>query len=574
MVDTYAAAQIERDLGKSWEDYKKEGNGYRYFLQPLNSIHLDATNLEGKMQAGGNITSVYIMISVAVLILFIACINFMNLATARSSERAKEVGVRKTMGSFKRHLVFQFLTESFVLSLIGVMLAVVIIQVALPYFNNLTGKSLVLSFSLVNILILLGLASFVGFLAGIYPSFVLSSFNPVVVMKGNFTGHHKGQWIRNGLVIFQFWISIVLMIGTLVIQQQMKFMQEKSLGFDKEQMLVVERVFALDPQIADTYVKELRRSPEFVDASGSFSLPGRQGDFFGIQFQPEGSSEILTTKSMVLSDRMPEVLGLELLEGRWFSEETNDSLSIVLNESSVKVMGFENPIGRKLDNIRQTQNGNVTLKFTIIGVVKDFNFQSLRDQVTPLVIQNNASFGGGMGYVMARVKPGLIPQAIEVAEAKWRELAPEQPFKFTFLDQDLITNYESDKRTGSLFAVFSGLAIFVACIGLFALSAYTASLRTKEIGIRKVLGASVSKILILLSKDFTKMVLISFVLAIPVAWMVMENWWLQNFAYRIQINLWTFVISGGAALAVAWITVSFQSVKAAIKNPVQSLKSE
>lgn len=574
MVDRYAAAQIERDLGKSWEDYKNEGNGYRYFLQPIESIHLDPTNLEGKMRPGGNITSVYIMISVAILILFIACINFMNLATARSAERAKEVGVRKTMGSFKRHLVFQFLTESFVISLIGVVFAVVVIQLVLPFFNNLTGKSLELVFSPVNVTILLALTVLVGFMAGAYPSFVLSSFNPVVVMKGNFTGSSKGSWIRNGLVIFQFWISIVLMIGTLVIQQQMSYIQNKSLGFDKEQMLVVEQANNLGPQLSKTYIEELKRSPEFVDASGTFSLPGRQNNFTGFQFRAEGSSEIVTTKSMVLSDRMAEVFGLELVEGKWFAEQTNDSLSVILNESAASLMGNDNIIDRKIIVVQQTPDGNVTQQFTIIGITKDFNFQSLRDQVTPLVIQSNELFGGGTGYVLARVKAGKINEAIQAAEAKWKELAPEQPFKFTFLDEDINTNYEADQRTGKLFAVFSGLAIFVACIGLFALSAYTASLRTKEIGIRKVLGASVSKILVLLSMDFTKMVLVSFVFAIPVAWYVMENWWLQNFAYRIEINVWTFLISGAAAFAVAWITVSFQSIKAAVKNPVQSLRSE
>ena len=237
-------------------------------------------------------------------------------------------------------------------------------------------------------------------------------------------------------------------------------------------------------------------------------------------------------------------------------------------------MGGDDLIGKRLNNVQQTPNGNITVVLTVIGIVRDFNFQSLRDEVTPLIIQSNENFGGGAAFVMARVKPGQVNDAIKVAEAKWKELAPEQPFKFTFLDQDLAINYEADKRTGSLFAIFSGLAIFVACIGLFALSAYTASLRTKEIGIRKVLGASVSKILILLSRDFTRMVLVSFVFAIPVAWYVMENWWLENFAYRIQINVWTFLISGGAAFAVAWITVSFQSIKAAVKNPVQSLRSE
>lgn len=574
MVDTYASAQIERNLGKSWEDYKKEGNGYRYFLQPVTGIHLDPTNFEGKILAGGNLTSVYIMISVALLILFIACINFMNLATARSAERAKEVGVRKTMGSFKGQLVFQFLTESFVLSLIGVLMAVAIVQTALPFFNSLTGKSLYFGFEFFNIGMLTVITIAVGLLAGVYPSFVLSSFNPVVVMKGNFTGHSQGKWIRNGLVIFQFWISIVLMIGTMVMQDQMKYIREKSLGFDRDQVLVVERLFAIDPQLAKTFLEEMRRMEPVIDAAGSLALPGRQQDFFGIQFQPEGSSEILTTKSMPIDDRLAKVLNIELADGRWFSEDTHDSLSIMLNQSAVKVMGLENPIGRKLRNTQQTPQGNVSRDFTIVGIVKDFNFQSLRDQITPLVIQSNETFNGGAGYALAKIKGGNISEAIAQAESKWKELVPGQPFKFTFLDEDLNANYASDQRTGKLFAVFSGLAIFVACIGLFALSAYTANLRTKEIGIRKVLGASVARILILLSKDFSRMVLIAFVIAIPIAWYVMETWWLQNFAYRITISIWTVFIAGVAAFAVALLTVSFQSIKAALKNPVTSLRSE
>lgn len=579
MVDTYASAQIERNLGKSWEDYKKEGNGYRYFLQPLSSIHLDPINIEAKMRPGGNITSVYIMISVAVLILLIACINFMNLATARSSERAKEVGVRKTMGSYKRQLVFQFLTESFLLSVVGVVLAVVIVQLVLPFFNSLTEKTLELSITGPTVSILFVLAAFVGFLAGIYPSFILSSFNPVTVLKGNFTGQGKGRWIRSGLVIFQFWISIVLMIGTMVIEQQMEFMRDKSLGFDKDQMLVVERVFALNAPnqtpLAKTYMDEVRRLPEVASAAGSFALPGRQGDFFGIMFQPEGSSEILTTKSMVITDELAEVLGLELLEGRSFSEATNDSLSLLLNEAAVKVMDIENPVGTRLIETQQAPDGsNVQITYTVVGIVKDFNFQSLRDEITPLVIQSNERFGGGMAYVLARVKGGQVNSAIQSLEAKWKQLAPDQPFKFTFLDEDINKNYIEDQKTGKLFAVFSGLAIFVACIGLFALSAYTASLRTKEIGIRKVLGASVAGVMLLLSKDFTRMVMVSFVLAVPIAWYVMETWWLQNFAYRINISLWIIVVAGAAAFFIAWFTVSFQSIRAAVRNPVSSLRSE
>ncbi|MCW5912585.1 MAG: ABC transporter permease [Cyclobacteriaceae bacterium] len=573
VVNTYAAAQIERNLGKSWADYTKEGNGYRYFLQPLASIHLDPTNLEAQMKPSGNRTSVYVMIGVAILILAIACINFMNLATARSAERAREVGVRKVMGSFRQQLVIQFLTESFVLSLVGVALAVLIIYFSLPYFNALTDKQLNLPFTLQSFGALALLVVFVGMLAGSYPSLVLSSFNPVVVLKGKFTGSRQGKWIRNGLVIFQFWISIILMIGTLVIQQQMQFMSEKSLGFDREQVLVVERGFDLGAR-SGTMIEEFRRLPEVAGAAGAFAMPGQENNFFGIQFQPEGSSEILTTKSMVVADGFAEVMNMQLLDGRWFEQETNDSLHLILNEAAVKVMGLENPIGRTLMEVRQTQEGNVSLPMKIIGVVRDFNFMSLRENVTPLVLQSNESYGGASQFIAVRVKSGQVPGAIKSIEAKWKELAPEQGFKFSFLDQSLDAQYKSEQQSGNLFAVFSGLAIFVSCIGLFALSAYITSLRTKEIGVRKVLGSSVTSVVLLLSKDFTKMILIAFVLAVPIAWYVMETWWLQNFAYRITIGVWIFLVAGASALLIAWITVSYQSIKAAVQNPIGALRSE
>lgn len=376
------------------------------------------------------------------------------------------------------------------------------------------------------------------------------------------------------MVIFQFWISIILMIGTLVIQQQMTFMQEKSLGFNKEQVLVVERCFNLPPQQAETLKEEIKRMPEVASAAGSFAQPGQEEDFFGIQFQPEGSSEILTTKSMIIADELGETLGMELKEGRWFSKETNDFLSLILNESAVKVIGLDNPIGRKLINMQQGAQGNVAVPFTVVGIVKDFNFISLREEITPLVIQSNEAFGGGTGIILVRIKPNQIFSAITSIEAKWKQLVPEQPFKFSFLDENINAQYKSEQQSAKLFGVFSGLAIFVACIGLFALSAYITSLRTKEIGVRKVLGASVSGVVMLLSKDFTQMILISFVLAVPVGWYVMENWWLQNFAYRINISVWIILVSGAAALAIAWLTVSYQSIKAAIKNPVNSLRSE
>jgi putative ABC transport system permease protein len=365
------------------------------------------------------------------------------------------------------------------------------------------------------------------------------------------------------------------MIGTLVIMEQMKYMREKQLGFDKEQMLVVERGFNLNAQQSETLIKEVRQLPEVISAAGATALPGQENNFFGVQYQPEGSSEILTVKSMVVADNLPETLGLELLEGRWFSEETKDSLNIILNETAVKVMDLDGPIGRKLVDMQQDRDGNpIAVTFTVIGVVKDFNFISLREEITPLVIQSNEVFNGGNQFVLARIKSGDIPAAIEKIEAAWKKIVPEQPFKFSFLDENLNQQYRSEQTAGKLFSVFSGLAIFVACIGLFALSAYITTLRTKEIGVRKVLGASVGSVIILLSKDFTRMIVLSYILAVPVAWYVMENWWLQNFAYRIQISAWIILAAGAVAFTIAWLTVSYQSIKAATRNPVKSLRYE
>lgn len=572
MVDNYAAAQIEQDLGKSWEDYKKEGNGYRYTLQPLTSIHLDPSNIEAKMRPGGNINYVYFLICIAVLILVIACINFMNLATARSAERAREVGVRKTMGSLKGQLVSQFLVESILISLIATGLAIGFAQIALPYFNTLAGKSLEFTFSPLFVGGLLAVALFVGFMAGSYPAFALSAIQPILVMKGNFSANAKGSWLRNGLVIFQFFISIVLIVGTTVVSQQMKFMQNKSLGYDKERVVVIERAFALGQQ-TQTFVDEVKRIPGVERAASSFSLLGRQGDFFGAQFIPEGSSEILTTKSMGIDDKFAETIGFEFIEGHGYSEDTNDSLSIILNETAVKTMEIKDPIGKKLKQIQRTPQGSVEVFYTIIGVIKDFNFQSLRDPITPLTIQSVESFGGGAAYVIARVKGETLTSTIENIEAKWKELAPDQLFKFVFLDQNLMAQYEAEKQAGRVFAIFSSLAIVIACVGLFGLSAYTASLRTKEIGVRKVMGASVPSIVLLLSKEFTKLILVAFVLSVPIAWYLMSQW-LSGFAYRIQLGVGIFLFAGFIALLISWLTVSYQSIKAAIVNPIKSLRSE
>ena len=577
MVDTYAAGQIERELGQSWEDYKKAGNGYRYFLQPLISIHLDPTNIEFTITPSGNLKYIFALIFIGALILTIACINFMNLSTARSAERAREVGVRKVMGSFKNQLVIQFLVEAIILAFVSTMIAVAGAMLLLPAFNMLMQKQLEFVFSVDVLTSLAGFALLVGVLAGLYPALVLSSYNPVVVMKGNFSGGSKGVWLRNGLVIFQFIISIVLIIGTMVVGQQMRFIQNKDLGFQTDRMLMVERAFSLDKKW-ETFIEEVRRLPEVTSVAGTSSRVGNRDDFFGQMFQPQGSNEVLTVKSMIMDDDFGQDIGFTLADGRLFSKETSDSLSILLNETAVKTIGLTDPVGRKLSNTDLFRGDSIKSKerlFTIIGVVKNFHFQSLRDEITPLVIFSKEVFGArsNMNYVAIRLKANEYQQAIKSIESKWKELVPDRPFRYEFLQDNLNRGYDEEHRSAKMFTIFSGLAVVIACVGLFGLSAYTASRRTKEIGIRKVLGATVGGVVMLLSKDFTRLVAIAFVLASPLAWWMMDQW-LSGFAYKITMGATPFILAGITALAIAWLTISYQSVKAAIANPVRSLKSE
>ena len=576
MVNRYASGQIERELGQSWADYQKAGNGYKYFLQPLTSIHLDPRNIEFTVTAGGNLKYIYALSFIAALILLIACINFMNLATARSSARAREVGLRKVMGSVRNQLVMQFLVEAILLAFLATGIAIMVATIVLPVFNTLVEKQLHIVFSADVISGLIGFAVVVGVLAGFYPAVVLSSFNPVEVMKGNFAGSSRGSWLRNGLVVFQFAISIVLITGTIVVGSQMDYMGKKDLGFNKEQVLILERAWALDKK-TETFINEVKKFPEVLSVASASSRVGNRDDFFGQMFQPEGSNEVLTVKSMVMDDDFANVIDFRLKEGRFFSHETSDSLSIVLNEKAVQTIGLVDPVGKRLTNddfFRWSPKDKKTRLFTIVGVAKDFHFQSLRDEITPLVIFSKEIFGpqANSQRMAIKIKPGEFQSAIGKIERMWKEFAPERPIHYEFLDDNLKTGYSDEQRSSKMFTIFSGLAIIIACVGLFGLSAFTASQRTKEIGIRKVLGASVSGVVMLLTREFTKLVLIAFLVAVPLSWWMM-NQWLSTFAYRIGLGAGPFLMAGLIALAIAWLTISYQSIKAAVVNPVSSLKS-
>lgn len=569
MVKTYAAPQIEQRLNTTFEEYVAAGNGYNYTLIPLKDIHLYPVEYQGSFKTGGDINDVYIFISIAILILVIACINFMNLATARATERAKEVGVRKTLGSPRQLLIGQFLSESIILSVISTTIALGMVYLSLPYFNDITGKELALTFpGSLAFPMASAFAILVGLLAGIYPAFFLSGFNPVDVLKGNMQTKKSSSWLRNGLVVFQFSISIILIAATLTVKDQMDYIQNKSMGYEKEKMLIVERASILEDQ-REAFLKEVRKLPGVTAAGGSGQIPVSQ--YFGQQFMPPGAAEVITVNAMSLDDHYMEVMDFELIAGRGFSEDFNDSLSIIINEKTAELLGVEQPVGLTLSQA-DAADPTTILEYRIIGIVKDFHYMSLREEISPFVLMSTEGANPIVNFVTARIS-GDIPGMIAAIEDLWKGMAPQEPFKYNFLNEELNQQYKAESNSGSIFSLFALLAIIIACVGLFGLAAYMAGLRTKEIGVRKVMGASIISVVVLLSFDFTKLILVAVIIAIPVSWYFMEQW-LGNFAYKTDINVLTFLAAGLAALGIALITVSYQSIKAAIVNPVKSLRDE
>lgn len=568
-VDRYIGPQLQQGMGISIDQFRKNGNDIGLYLQPLTDIHLhsDFTN---DLEPEGDIRYVYIFSAIAFFMLLIACINFMNLSTAGASKRAREVGIRKVLGSMKMQLVRQFLTESILLSALALLVALVFVKIALPFFNRFSGKelSLLLAGNLWLPPFLLLLIFITGIFAGSYPAFFLSSFKPVMVLKGKFSSGRKTLGLRSSLVVFQFFISIVLIAGTTVVYRQLSFIQQIKLGYDKSQVIILPEAYLLQNN-QQAFYNQLLQEPrvENVSVSGYIPAGSTYGNNFFI-YPGNNISAMLKTLRYDVDYNYLATLGMKMDYGRYFSKDFGtDSTGIILNETAARAFGWNNNALNKI--VSTKDNDGKQSSYHVIGVVKDFHFKSMHELISPLVMV----LGNGAGTMIVKAKTKDIAGLLTTMKNDWAALSPEGPMNYSFLDDRVQQTYEAEQKMGGILAIFAGLTIFVACLGLFGLVTFTAEQRTKEIGIRKVLGASVPSIFQLLSKEFLKLVVISMLVATPVAWVVM-NHWLQDFAYRIHITWRIFALAGCVAIFIALLTVSFQAIKAAVANPVKSLRTE
>jgi putative ABC transport system permease protein len=568
LVDKYIGPQLQQAIGVTLTQFRQQGNSIRFTLQPLTDIHLHS-NLTGEMEANGDISYIYIFGAVALFMLLIACINFMNLSTAGASKRAKEVGIKKVVGSLKGQLVRQFLMESILLTAVALVLSVVVVHLALPYFNALAGQNLVLRFTdtwMLPALVILGLVT--GVIAGSYPAFFLSGFKPIAVLKGHYTSGKKSISLRSGLVVFQFFISISLIVGTTVVYKQLSYIQHKELGYNKDQVVVIHETYWLRNN-QQVFRDKLLQDPRVVSVTASGYLPAgpsNNNNFF--IYADDRSTELVKTLRYDIDENYLSTMGMQLLKGRNFSKDFGaDSAGIIVNETAARLFGWGvNPLDHSLTHV---ENDGSKVTYTVIGVVKDFHFRSLHELIAPLVMVK----GNDYGTMIAKIKTRDVTGVLGSMQQAWNDLKAEVPFSYSFLDDRFNNTYKAEQTIGRILGVFAGLTIFVACLGLFGLAMFTAEQRTREIGIRKVLGANVSGLVALLSKDFLKLVVIAFCIATPTAWYVM-NQWLQDFAYRTNISWWVFALAAVLAIVIAVVTISFQAIKAAFMNPVKSLRTE
>ena len=564
-VENKIASIVDKYIG---QDEEKFGIKSYYFLQKVTDIHLKS-HLQSEIGGNGDIRYVYIFSFIAIFILIIACINFMNLSTARSASRGKEIGIRKVLGAHRKRLVSQFLTESVSLSLYSLILALILVWLILPAFNNLTGKNINMRamWHPITILGFLGIVAFTGVAAGSYPAFYLSSFQPIYTLHNKFRKGSQRSLLRTSLVILQFTISICLMISTFIVLNQLNYMKNQKLGFDKEQVLAVHIKGEGIPNQVDALKNELKKNPNILEATYSEGLPGRQESVITV-FQ-EGKSEKEThTFDYIYSDYdFAKTFGLEIIQGRDFSKEfaSEEENAYLINETAAAKLGWgNNAVGKKIGISDERM-------FPIVGIVKDFHYKSLKETIGPLAIYLLPT---NFAYLSIKMNTADITATLAYIETTWKTFEKERSFDYFFVDENFDALYNSEERLSHIITVFAVVAIFIACLGLFGLASFTAEQSTKEIGIRKVLGASVSSIMARYSQNFIKWVLISNIIAWPVSYFLMKFYWLANFPFRIKISVLTFAASGSIALLIALFTVSFQSIKAALANPIDSLRSE
>jgi len=556
-------SKLDRQIDDIYKKHEKNLK-VNFHLQPLTSIHLRSSGYQVDLPGHGNVQYVNIFFIVAIFILAVACINFMNLATARSARRAKEVGLRKVVGAVRGQLVRQFLGESMLISFLALLVAVGLVYLILPSFNYLAGKELSINLSDGKLLLMIvGIAAATGLISGSYPALFLSGFQPVKVLKGNLRTLGGNRLFRNGLVVMQFVVSIVLLVGTFVVYRQLTYIKERNMGFDRENVLYLRMEGELWNQ-RQAFRAELAQNP----LTSEFSVIGDLPDNLttgteNVSWPGKDPKTQIIIPSMAVSESFFDMMHMKMLAGRSFSTSfTGDTSNYIINETAVRTMGMtvQNAVGQQI-----TFSGT---KGTVIGVVKDFNFKPIQQAIEPLVMGLN-KWGN---IVMVKTKPGSTEATIQTLEKMTRRLNPAYPFTYNFLDQTLANLYQGEQQMGKIFNLFAILAIFISCLGLYGLSAYMAEQRTKEIGVRKVLGASLFNIVRLLSTDFTRLIIIAMVIAIPVSWWAVNSW-LQGFAYHVKMGWLIFVLAPLAALFIAWITVSYESIRAAVVNPSKSLRS-
>ncbi|HWB90492.1 MAG TPA: FtsX-like permease family protein, partial [Puia sp.] len=553
-------------------------NDVGFELQRLTDVHLHS-NLTGELEPPGDIQYIYIFSVVGVFMLLIACINFINLSTAGAGKRAREVGIRKVLGSIRAQLIGQFMAESMVLTLAGTGIALILVYAALPLFNAITGQQLSPNFSADSWLMpaLLLIMAITGLLAGLYPAFVLSAFNPVTVLKGMFTPGKKSAGLRSTLVTFQFFISISLIIGTAVVYQQLSYIQHKKLGYDRDQVLIVQETGWLGNH-QDYFRQRLLADPRIASISMSGYLPAGKTNNSNFIFYPGGQREQLVyASSYAVDDQYIPTLGMQLVAGRNFSREfPSDSDAVIINETAALKLGWTKPDRPVTDadlahrTITQKDNTGIGKPYHVIGMIRDFHFRSLHELITPLVMTLDTAASNDL---IVKTRTTDLPGLLASIRTEWNSLKPGAPFSYSFLDDRFNDTYRNEQQIGLILGIFAGLTIFVACLGLFGLATFTAERRTKEIGIRKVLGASSGAIVTLLSREFLRLVIISFLIAAPLAWLVM-NRWLRDFAYRTTIGWWIFVLAALLAIGITVLTIGLRAMRAALRNPVDSLRAE